>query len=280
MVRLLIRAVIGVVVLAGIAAAGAYLYVNQLAKAGIERGGTYALGVATTIDSVSIDLRAGRLEIAGLEVANPPGFQDPYFFRVGSGAFHMPLANLSEHTVHVELLALDGVGLNIDRAKTSSNYGVILENLKKLESSGEAADENGGKDFIVEQLRITAVTANLRQEVVAGHKVAVKVEVPEILLKDVGSQSGGVSMAELSGIITKAVLEAVAKSGGVPSQLLGDLTTNLEGLASLSIRLPQGVGSAAELSKQLGGETGKELGKALEGLGGLFGGNKPGSDTR
>ncbi len=276
MIKFLVRAVFGVVLLAVLAVAGAYVYINRLAKVGIERGGEYALGVRTSVGSVNIDLAAGRIRIGGLEVANPAGFEDPVFVRLGAGAFHMPLRNVLEPTIHVSLLALDGIDVNVTRTKAGSNYGTILSHLKQFESTEKAAEQTKSeKRLVIDELRITDVTAALHQEILAGQAAKVEVTVPEILLRDVGSKSGGVTAAELSGIVTKAVLDAVARAGGVPGAILGDLTSNLSGLAGVNIQLPEGIGAATgaavELSRQLDGEAGRRLGETLDGLGGLFG---------
>jgi len=279
MIKFLVRAIVLLVVVVVVAVGAAYFYINQLAKAGIERGGEYALGVKTSVGSVGIDLAGGEIGVGDLEIANPPGFEDPNFFHLGELTFHMPLANIQEDVVRVKLLALDGVDVNIERGKSGSNYGAILDNLKKFESGSDKAaaeESSGGKQFIVDELRITAVKANVRQELVPGQKAALAVEVPEILLNGVGTESGGVTMGELTGIITKAVLNAIARSGGLPSALLGDLKGSLKGLGSVNIQLPGGPGAASALGQQYGGEAGKKVGeeidKTLKGLGGLLGG--------
>src|SRR5690554_6816935 len=53
--------------------------IDNLLKAGIERGGTYATGVSTTVDDVDVQLRKGTLDLSGLVLANPPGFDTPHF---------------------------------------------------------------------------------------------------------------------------------------------------------------------------------------------------------
>ncbi len=279
MIKFLLRTFVALIVLAAVAAGLAYVYLDRVAQGAIERGGRYALGVPTRVGSVGIDLAGGRIHIAGLEIANPPGFEDPYFVHLDAGALHLPLQNLTQDVVHVPLLAFDGVEVNIARLKSGSNYGAILDHLERLSSGGQSrATERAGKKFVVDELRVTGIEARLRQEVIAGQKAVVEVEVPKIQLRNIGSESGGVVLSELTGILTRSILDAIVRTGGVPKAILGDLTTSLSSLGKLDVELPQGVGEAAEaagtITRELGGKTGKQIGEALKGIGGLLGKSK------
>jgi len=278
--RIVLKILLIVVLLIVVAAGGAIFYLNRIAKTGIERGSEYALGVPTTVGSVGIGLLRGEIAVHELRIANPAGYEEPYFLQIGSFDFHMPPRNVLEQTVEVRLVSLDAISLDIERKKKQSNYGTILDGLKKFESSEPSQSEEAGssKQFIVRELTITNVAAKLRQEVVAGQGAAITVNIPEIRLRDIGSNSGGVTMGELTGIVTKALLDAVTKAGGVPSAILGDLTGSLKGLGHVAVELPAGVGTATQaagdLTTELGGKAGKEVGKALKGIGGLFGGSE------
>ena len=48
-----------------------WLTIDSIAKTGIERGGTYALGVPTTVDSVSLSLLGGEMRINGPRSPTP-----------------------------------------------------------------------------------------------------------------------------------------------------------------------------------------------------------------
>jgi hypothetical protein len=51
----------------------AWLSLDYIAKAGIEAGGTYAMGVKTTVDSVNLGLISGQAKVNGLTIGNPEG---------------------------------------------------------------------------------------------------------------------------------------------------------------------------------------------------------------
>lgn len=49
----------------------AFLFIDSIAKQAIERGGFYALGVETELDSTDIGLFSGQFRLDVLHVANP-----------------------------------------------------------------------------------------------------------------------------------------------------------------------------------------------------------------
>jgi len=86
--RKLLKLVAAVVLLVVIVAGIAWLYIDSIATTGIEEGATYALGVPTTVEDVSVSLLGGTVKIFGLTVANPEGFK--VALPRGSVAAHLP----------------------------------------------------------------------------------------------------------------------------------------------------------------------------------------------
>ena len=285
--KVLIRlAAAGFAVLIGVLAAF-YIYIDVIAGAAIEKGATYALGVDTKVGFVRVGLLTGSFRIGSLKIDNPPGFDAKYLLTLGNGRMEVSIDSLQEEVVEVPVFALEGIDVSLEKAKGKTNYGVILANLKRFESSGskpapaESGDAGPGKRLIVRELLIRDVSAHVADRAGLGAVGGIDVKVPEIRLKDIGAHNAkGVAMSELTNIIMKAIFEGIAKYGtNLPDVLSGDLSADLGGLSKVSIQavggtaealtkgLPQPAGDAA---RQLGGEAGK----ALEGLGGLFGGKK------
>ena len=120
--------------------------IDRIAKAGVEQGGTYALGVKTTLDDISVAIFAGQCGMEGLKVANPEGFDSDRFLGLNTGQVAVSLGSLMEDTVVVPTLTLTGIDLYLEKKGDKGNYDVILENLKKFESKpDEAPDEEGGR---------------------------------------------------------------------------------------------------------------------------------------
>jgi hypothetical protein len=257
-----------------IVVAGALFYIDRLLIESVERGGSYALGVDTELDSVRLGLVSGKLGLSGLRVANPEGFERPHFLSLDRGNVHVRLPSLMQDKIVVPSLTVSGLEMSLERSRGRTNYGVILDNLAKLESKeSQAASEAGeaeSKGFVIRELVIREVTARARFVVPGTKPQEFEVKVPEIKLQDVGSGSAaGVSLAELAKVVTTAVLEAVVKSsrGELAQGLARDLRGRLARFERVQIEVPS---SVKELSgKDLGdaAEKGAELLKGL-GLGG------------
>lgn len=272
-----------------------YVMVDKLAKTGIEQGGTYAMGVETRLDGVRVGL--GSLSMSGLSVANPEGFKADHFLKLGDGSVEVTLGSLMSDKVEVPSLKLSDIELVLEKDKGKANYDVILENLAKLSGGdeGPAADEGEGKKFVVNEIVIKNV--KVKAEVIGG--VSVPVEIPEIVLTDVGTDSDkGVLLKDLTGIVVAAILKSVAE---LPANLLpGDIGEGLKGglaavgdlgefgvkvIGDVTTEAGKVVGEAAEkvgeaakgvgdAAKNVGDEAGKAVDKLGEGLGGLLGGTK------
>ncbi|HZW07737.1 MAG TPA: hypothetical protein VFF65_11505 [Phycisphaerales bacterium] len=284
MLKKLLYAVVGLVVLLVIAALGVFFYIDSIAKGVIERGGTYALGTETTVSSVDVGVFKGEFELSGLKVANPAAagpdkFTSPHFLKLGKGETAVSYSTLRQPTVVIPSLTLDDVDVYLEKRGSTTNYNAILDHLKKVMGSGEkpapAGDE---KKFVISDLRITNVTVHVDMAAAvpgglgnvgdAITKVSQStITIDRIELKDVGRTGTGVggtgvTMSELTAIVVKAVLAAAAERGGglIPPDLLSDLRAQLSSIANLDA-LSKG---AAEIFGGAASKVGDEVKKGVE----------------
>ena len=247
-----VRIALIVLILGVIGVLALFLFVNPLLKKGVESGGTYAMGVDTKLEGIDLGLFSGQLDMSGLHVANPEGFRAEHFFELGTGEVAVTLPSLLADTVEVPVIELRKIALNLEEENGKKNYTVILDNLKKLGDSSESGQEEPskeepskeepkdeeeqeqeqdkppGKGFVIKQLTIADVTVHADW---AGQTV--RVNIPEIPLSDIGSDTeGGVVLSQLSGIIVEAILKAVVENAGnlIPAGLVNELN---QGLASI-----------------------------------------------
>lgn len=297
MIKKLLIAAVALVLLLVVGVMVLFFSIDAIAKAGIEKGGTYALGTQTTVSSVSVGVFKGEFSMSGLNVANPTGsFASPHFLSLGKGATAVSLSTLRQPTVEIPLLALDNLDVNLESKSGSTNYGAILDNLKKLSGDSSkpapAPSSGGEKKFVIRQLTLTNINIHVDMGGsilpgavgdVASKVTKVNIPLDKIELKDVGSgvDGGGVTMSQLTGLIVKAVLSAAADKGGglIPTDMLGDLTGKLSSIASLDSLSKGGaaiVTGAADLGKKVGDGVGKTVEGATKGVGdtikGVFGG--------
>jgi hypothetical protein len=250
---------VGVLVVAALVVL--WLALDWIAESAIEHGATYALGVPTTVGDVDLSLLGGEVTIRELAVANPEGFQTPHMMRLDRLNVRVRPGSLMEDAVEVEQFVIEGLDVYIEQKIGKSNVSVILGNLEKFgtEGGGEKK-EAGGKKLKVGHVQIRNVVAHVQVLPIGGQTSTLTVKVPEILLDDVTSDSGGgVVIAELAARLVPAVLAAILEKGkGVlPDDLAKDLGDGVG-------RTAQALGTGAG---RLVNQVGKGVGGALKGLG-------------
>ena len=251
------------VVIAGIVVA---FSMDGIAKSSIENGATSALGVKTSVRDMDVAIIGGECKLEGLQVANPQGFRGDHFLTLETGRVVVSLGSLLEKQVVIPTLDLADIDVKLEMKDGKTNYSVILENLSKSKPEKKPAEDEG-KKFIINDTSIRNVSVDLDMVPAGGELTKLTLKIPEIRLKEIGSGSGkGVVISELSGIIVRAILEAVAKKGAgqIPATILADLETGLEHvriLGDLGIEL---IDEAVKDPKTAVEKASKETGKALE----------------
>jgi hypothetical protein len=120
---------------------GLALMRDRLMAAAIELAGSEATGVETTVESLSTGILGGRVELAGLRLANPAGFSEASFLQLGGIDLAVPLATLADDPIRIEKVEIDGLELRIERAGKDLNYEPIRRQLEALQAKGGAPGE-------------------------------------------------------------------------------------------------------------------------------------------
>jgi len=213
----------------------AALGVDMLAKLGVEKGGSYALGVQTTVERISLSPARGKLQMVGLRISNPEGFSSPYLMKSGRFDMEFRPGSLLTQTVEMSRFELDGLDVNIEQRVLDNNVTRIVENLKRFETDRQD-QKRQGKKVHVDRIVIRNVTANfhLLSDLVAAEPITVKLD--EIELADVASdRAGGVVIAELFRRLVPAIIDAIltGSEGKVPGGFLAGLNAQVEGVTGL-----------------------------------------------
>lgn len=211
--------------------------IDALAKAAVEYGGEYAMGVDTTVDTMDVALTKGTVEMGELNIANPEGFNTDHFFSLNNADASFDLESLGQETYIVPSIHLNGIDVILDKGGDPSNYNQILENLKRFESgdstTGDASKE--GKDVIVKSLILEDINIHVANmpgvSMVAGD---VAINIPKIELQNIGEKES-MKAGDIFNLVVKTVLSAAVEAGGgiIPGDVLGDLSNGLSGLTSL-----------------------------------------------
>jgi len=251
--KLLLKLVIVLAVIVGIAGGALIFYVDSVAKKAVEYGGTQALGVATTVGGIHISLLDGQARLDNLKIANPGGFAESTFMGLGVGEFAVSLGSLSDNTIIIPKVRFADILVNLEQKNQTNNIKPILDRIKSLsgtsKSGNKPAAQGSGKKFVLEYLAIEDVKVNASLDLL-GRANQVNLVLPKIELRNLGKEKGGMPMEELVQKVVQAILDAAAKSSGSLSpELAGLLRGELKGLDGIKTEI---IGQAtAEVEKKL-----------------------------
>lgn len=273
--KILVRVAVGLIALLVVALFAGLFFVDSLAEKAVERGGTLAMGVPTELDSASIGLFSGEFALEHLRIANPPGFGKPDFFSLRSARLELPLTALREPRVQIPALEIEGVALSLERSGKGTNYGVILDNLKRFESGPkepEAPEAGGEKVFVLDRLTIRDVSVSIDLLPIGGEATQANLSLPAIEVKDLGSN---MSVADICSVVVKTIINAALENGAkqLPAELLADLRGRMDQLTvdlekSVEQKAQSEVEKAAEdlgLPKEAAGKLGDKVNGLFKG---------------
>ena len=241
-----------------------YLTIDSIAKAGIEAGGRYALGVDTRVDSVSVSLLRGELRASGIEIDNPKGYTTPLLMRATRCTVDVKTGTLFSQVIEIPLIEIDGLEVNIERKAGTNNVSEVVDHIKSL---GSGEKKEGGRRVKIDTIVLTNVTANVRG-VPPG---PLTVKIPRLELKNVTEgDTQGILVGEVVARLFPAIVVGVLDKGKgiIPSDLAGQLASDVAAAAKT-------IGEGALKLLGQAGELGKGIGKgaqdAAEGVGKTIG---------
>ena len=294
--KVLFKLLIALLVVVVIVIAGAFFYIDTIAKKAIERGGEMALGVPTQLEAVHISLFGGEASLSGLQIANPAGFKAPTFMELGKGSVAISLGSLLGETIKIPEVKLSHIRVDLEQNGKKNNVDPILARTKSVSgkkggSSSPKPAAEGGKKFIIEYFSLDDVQVNARLDFL-GQSSSVNLVLPKIELRNLGAKEQGLPMPELVQKIVHAILSVAQESSGslspelakllsgelkgleeIPTKVIGQATAQVEKTAqdlqkNLKKQVPSGL--SPEVDKAID----EKSEKLLKGLNGLLGGEK------
>lgn len=293
--KVLFRLFIALLVIVVIAFAGAFFYVDSIAKKAIEQGGEMALGVPTSLADVHISLLGGEASMNGLQIANPSGFKAQTFMALGQGEVAVSLGSLLGDTVMIPRVTLSNIRVNLEQRDKKNNVDPILARAKSMGGQkGKSAPQpaaKAGKKFIVEYFLLDDVQVNASLDFL-GQASMVNLVLPKIELRNLGAKEQGLSMPELIQKVVQAVLTVAKNSSGqlspalakllagelgdldaIKTKVIGQVTAQVEKtVEDLREKVQEQV--PVDLSPEVDKMVDEKAGDLLKGVGGLLGGDK------
>jgi uncharacterized protein involved in outer membrane biogenesis len=264
--RLLLRAVVGILVLVVIAIVVVAFSLDHIVKSTVESEATKSLGLKTTLDGAHVSLTGGTVELRGLRIASPPGFSTPTMLEVGRIGVAIRYSELRANPHHVESIAIDAPKLTVEQSGGALNFRKAEQLMPKSKPS-----ENPMK-LVIDRLDLRDGQVIVRPGL-PGLQQQVTVAVPSLAMKDIGRGKGaqnGAAIRDVALQVISALAEHAAQSGNLPAELKGLLHLNVNATAAaLGSEALKHVGEAVpgQLGKSIPGNVGNQLLQQFTGSG-------------
>lgn len=209
-----ILAVLAVLVVAAVVAFFALSNpLGRLVKLAIEGVVPDIVQAEVKVRSVDISAADGHGRLTGLFVGNPKGFKTSHALKADTIEIAVEPASLTRDVVILHKILIDAPNISYEKNDSGSNFDAIQRNVETyLNKDGKEKDGKGAaRKLIIDSLAIRNARVN--------YNGTLDLSLPDIELRNVGKNSGGVTSAQLTKLIiaelnNKIALELV-KAGAI-----------------------------------------------------------------
>ena len=261
MIKLFIKLVIALVVLLVIGLVALYLSLDSIVKKTVEVEGTQQLHVTTTLDSVSLGLTKGTVDLKGFSLGSPAGFTAPKMMSVGelnvnSGG----ISNLRSKPVHIISIDVETPVLVVEQQGEKLNFKAMMDGLPSSpDKTSTPASQSDQTKYVIDSLKVNGGQVQMDLSL-AMVKKKFDVNLPGFTMANIGNEDGkmqGVAMKDVVTAVLTQMVDNATKSAGLPVDAKTLMSGNLAGVKEKLTGAAQ-----QQLSKYVPGQ----VGNALNGL--------------
>jgi len=216
---------LGLLVLVVAAVAGLMFAGGPVIKSAVNTFGPKVLGVPVTLAGAKFMPFRGKIQLTKLHVGNPEGFKTPSLFDLGDMDIELDSRSLFTDTILIHKIAIAAPEITYERGLLGSNFSTLLEKMQGGKDSGKDVKQTGteaegpAKKVIIEQLTVSDPKLNVSIVAAGGH--AIPIALGQVELKDIGKESGGVTVADAMKIILSIVTSNIENAVLGAGDLLG-----------------------------------------------------------
>lgn len=200
-----------------VVAAGLAFFLTSLdhvVKAAIEHYGPRIAGVPVTVDSVAISARDGRGVVRGLSVGVPQGYASPRTLGVEEIVVALDPATLAKDVVVIRDILVQSPQVAYELRGGTNNLETIQRSIdaatrKAPGAAGEGTGEATGtkRRYRIDRITLRGARVTLRGPV----KGEIAFDLPDVEVRDLGSDGRGVTAAEAARAVNGALTARIAQ---------------------------------------------------------------------
>ena len=238
MKKILLASVAAILVLLIGALGYLYFSLNTLVKKAVETVGPQITKTDVRLASASLSPFSGSGRLNGFVVGNPEGFKGPYALKFGSIAVSVDKASLLKETIVVNSIVIRNPAIALIGTPFGNNLGKLLNNIQSGSSkSKEPAKSGSSKKFIVKEVVISGAKVDVAASAL-DQKVQQTLPIPDITLRNIGSDGSGVSASDLARQILVPIINGAVKEGVNTLAKQGIQQLQKQGVGKLQKALP------------------------------------------
>lgn len=195
---------------------------GSIVKKGVNHAGPQITQTSVVLEDAKISPFSGKGTLKGLTVGNPVGWTTPRAFYLGEISIDMEPGSLTKDHIVINSIVINEPEITFETKITTSNLQDLLKNIQKSSESGgssPAPQPSGGETKPAEpgkkvKLEVKSFRLEKAKVIVAGGGTSVPVEIPAIVLENLGTREGGLTPDQLAMAVLKEVSTQVAQYGG------------------------------------------------------------------
>ncbi len=210
--RLWRKVIVGILIGVVLALSISWLMLDRIVQTSIEYGASSALGVEAHIDRLKLDLFDGHLQIDGMTIDNPKGFNSPFLVKANQFDLKIKPSSLMSSTIELQKFELKNIEINLEQNFINNNVVSIKNNLAQTEVDRKDRGDRGEKKLKADHVSIGSISANVYFAPLGGVVKPQVFQLSGIELNGITDRnSGGIVMGELVSKITSAIFAVAVK---------------------------------------------------------------------
>ena len=268
-----LKKIIGLFLIGGLMAVVAIIFmIDGIVQKGIEKGGSYAMGVDTKVGKVSIGLMSGEFSIGDLSIRNPKGFEGQKFVKLGHVGCNLSMGSLlGGDKVVIEEISMKGLEVSLVQRDGKFNYAAIMDHLADLSSGSEGGEvevdggevaDGPGKLFVINKTVFEDVVFHLDMQIL-GKSVTKDIKLSKLELPAIGNDASPAELGDVVAAMVKGLIQGAVDTGGadLPVELLNDLKKSLADFDQIKGQVKE---RATQEMDKLKGKANKEIEKGIK----------------
>jgi len=198
-----------------------YSSLDSVVKAAIEEYVPPITQTSVSVGQIILSPTDGAGRINDFVLGNPKGFKTAHAFAAKAIELSIDPASLAGDVVVIHRIAIAAPSINYETSDAGSNFDVIARNVDRYLGSDKKKDEKKPeKKMVVELFAIRDAKLGYAPAMLKGRSI--DITLPNIELKNIGKNRGGVTGPELAKAISDALKSRITISVGAAAKGIGN----------------------------------------------------------